>query len=369
MGNRELESAIVGLLEELVAVESIAQKPENLRRVVEISRRYLEGKPWKFWAYERNGKPSLICTTRDTKSPEIFFVGHLDVVDADPEQFQLRRNGDRLWGRGTADMKGACAVMLQLFRDLPEDKPPDVGLMLTTDEEVGSPDGVAYLLREEGWSAKFAVIPDGGGDFSLVLAEKGALHLRIRAEGRAAHGSQPWAGENALDRVLGLYRRLRESGLFPEEPCGDPEHWHPTLNLGRLQGGRKVNIVADRAEMELDIRFPEPWTVKKMRQKVQDFVQEDGLEMEILTTGEVVYTDPENPYVRRYVAAVRRVLQTEPAFRKEHGATDGRFFAEKGIPIVITGPEGGGIHGPEEWVSAGSLLRLYEVFRVFLGLS
>lgn len=370
LGGVEMEVSlkIADLLESLIRRQTVASRLDELKGVIDDAEAFFRGKGLHLRRYEVNGKPSLVVTFQETRHPEIMFAGHLDVVDAEPEQYEPRRENDRIWGRGALDMKGPTATMMQLFADLAEEgKRPDIGLMLTTDEEVGSPDGVGYLVLQEGWGAKFAVIPDGGQNFSLVVGEKGALHFRVKATGRAAHGSRVWDGENALDKLIRFYEKLRSAGGFPDEPCGDPEHWHPTLNLGVIHGGKKVNIVADEGVMELDMRFPEPWTSETALELVKNtMAQFPDLSLEVTTRGEVVYTPPDNPYLQRFVRIVTQTIGTEPAMTREHGATDGRFFAEKGIPIVILYPVGGGIHSREEWVSISSLGTLYRIFRAFL---
>jgi succinyl-diaminopimelate desuccinylase len=364
----EISEKIAVLLERLIRRETVASRLDELKGIIDDVEALFQGKGLYLSRYEVNGKHSLVVTFKKTKTPEVMFAGHLDVVDAEPEQYVPRRDGDRLWGRGALDMKGPTATMIQMFLDLAEEgKRPDIGLMLTTDEEVGSPDGVAHLILKEGWGAKFAVIPDGGEDFSLVTGEKGALHFRVRATGKAAHGSRTWEGDNALDKLIRFYQMLRAAGGFPDEPCNDPEHWHPTLNLGMIHGGKKVNIVPDEATMELDMRFPEPWTSESALAMVNGtMAQFSGLSLEVTTRGEVVYTPPDNPYLQKFTRVVTEVLGRSPVTTREHGATDGRFFAEKGIPIIILYPQGGGIHSRDEWVAVSSLATLYRIFRDFL---
>lgn len=354
------------VLIELIRFESIATKPEELKGIVDHVESLLSPAGLFKKRYERNGKHSIVFTFEDTKKPEVLFVGHLDVVDADKEDFEPRIEDDRIYGRGALDMKGPDSVMIVLFEELAQkgEKYP-IGLMLTTDEEVGSTDGVAYLLKEEGWSADFAIIPDGGHDFALVTESKGVLHAILKAKGKSAHGSQPWNGDNALEKLLNFYNDLKAE--FPHEPCGDPEHWHNTINLGRMKGGDSVNRVPDSAEMGIDIRFVSPWTVKKMREFVQRKLSlYEGIEMEVLSTGEVMYTSPDNRYLRLYKECSEKVLGREVTFAREHGATDGRYFSEKGIPVVITYPIGDNIHGKNEWVSLDSLEELYKIFKEFV---
>ncbi len=358
--------AVRELLKDLMRFKTVAQNPDQLKAIIDFVEDYLSGTGLKLRRYERNGKHSLIATFRDTKEPEIFFAGHLDVVDAPDEMFEPKEEGNIIRGRGAFDMKGPSAVLIELFKELAtEGKDYDLGLMLTTDEEVGSQDGVEYLLKEEGYSSKFAIIPDGGDNFRIINREKGALHFRVWAKGKAAHGSRVWDGVNAIDLIIDFYNDL--SLIFPAEPCGIPDHWHNTINIGKIQGGTKVNIVPDYCEAHIDIRFVEPWTVESMKKQVEaSLTKFPGLEYEVMSYGEAIYVPEDNPYLKDYREVATQVLGREVEFDKEHGATDGRFFAEKGIPVIITNAIGGGIHSPDEWVDVESLETLKKIFRAFV---
>jgi len=356
---------LLSLVMRLTEVPSVAQNQEDLVRVIAIADEFLPDGLVRY-RYERETRPSMVVSFVEGKHPETLFLAHLDVVDAKPEQFRPRLEGDRLYARGALDMKGPAAVLLTVFRDLyNEGKRPSAALMLTTDEEIGSANGVAYLVREEGWSADFVIIPDGGPGFTLVTKGKGAFHIRAESTGRSAHGSATWAGDNAIDKLIRFYEDLKKIFSVPE-PCGDEGHWHETLNLGVIKGGKKVNIVPDSAEAHFDIRFTEAWTVRKVEGVVAELAKKHGVRFEVESTGEPFNTPRDEPHLRAFARCMEEVLGRPPVYGHEHGATDGRFFSERGIPTVITYPEGGGIHGDEEWVSVSALTRLYHIIRKYL---
>jgi len=356
---------LVALTMKLAEVPSVSQNPGELKKVIEIADGFLPAGLVRHH-YEKETRPSMVVSFGEGKHPETLFLAHLDVVDAKPEQFKPRLDGDKLWGRGVLDMKGSAAVLLTLFRDLHnEGKKPSAALMLTTDEEIGSANGVAYLVRDEGWSADFVIIPDGGPNFTLVTKGKGAFHIRVESKGRSVHGSATWAGDNAIDRLIGFYDDLKKIFSVPE-PCGDEGHWHETLNLGVINGGKKVNIVPDQAEASFDIRFTEAWTVKRVEETIRALAARHGVSFEIESTGEPFNTPKDEPHLVVFARCMEEVLGHPPVYGHEHGATDGRFFSERGIPTVITYPEGWGIHGDEEWVSVSSLAKLYDILKKYL---
>lgn len=356
---------IRSMLEQLIRIPSTHENPDALKEVVDLVEGWFGSTPLLRKRYERNGKHSLYLSfTEDT--PRVLFAGHLDVVPAqDPSQFEPCVEGNRLYGRGALDMKGPCAAMIRLFLDLAqESSPPPVALLLTTDEEVGSEDGVAWLVREKGIGGEFVVVPDGGVNFRLIYEEKGALHLRVRARGKGGHGSTPWVGENAIDHLIRAYLALR--GWIATQETDDPEHWHPTLNLGKIEGGRKANVIPDEAWMDLDFRFPGPTRVEAFEQTVRGMLKDLGsYEVEVLTRAAPVKTDPEHPLFVRFRETVEEVLGRPAQLAREHGATDARYFAEKGMPVVILYPIGGNIHEAGEWVDLGSLDTLHRIFLKF----
>ena len=358
-----VKERIKNTLFELIKIKSVNGNFEELKRIVDLAEGYLKNATF-MQRWERNGKHSIYASFSDT--PKIVFVGHLDVVDAEERQFVPFMEGDKIYGRGALDMKGPDAVMLELARSFIEsDKKYPVAFLFTTDEEVGSEDGVAWLLAEDKIKAEFAVIPDGGENFNLVIAGKGVLHFKITCKGKSTHGSRVWEGENAIEKCIKIYETMKNSDLFPVEPCNIENHWHNTINLGRLVGGDSVNRVPDHAEMYIDTRFIKPFTVESFKNRLLSFVPSDAT-FEVISYGEPVETPQDNPYLLSMKESVKEVIGREPAFVKEHGATDARFFAEKGIHSVILYPEGGNIHGKDEWVSLDSLVKLYRIFERFV---
>ncbi len=359
-----MKESILEHLQNLIRMETTSKNPDELKRVIDYVCDVLDGMVIN--RYEHNGVPSAVFTFGKTKRPEVLFVGHLDVVPGSKEQFEPKIVGNKLYGRGALDMKGPDAVMIALFEKyLKEGENPSIGLMMTTDEEVGSKNGVQYLLQNEKWSAEFAVIPDGGMGFNIITEGKGVLHVKLIAEGKSTHGSTPWLGVNPIDKLIEIYNTLKSK--TQSEPCGDPAHWHDTLNLGFISGGDAPNRVPDRAEMSLDFRFTAPKTVDQVLNEIKKTVDKfDGVKLEVLASGGTVYTPPDNPYLQKFKAVSERILNREVKFSREHGATDGRFFTDAGIPVLVTYPIGDGIHGENEWVDINSLETLYRIFDGFV---
>lgn len=359
---------ITDILLKLLEFKTTSSNPEELRGIVDFIEDIFKNKGFYMERLEKNGKHSIYISFKKTYTPEILFVGHLDVVPADSEdQWIPKIEEDRVFARGAMDMKGTCAVLIKLFLDIREDRRHgNFAVLFTTDEETGSKDGVEYVMKEKGLTPRFTIIPDGGVDFTAVIEGKGVFHCELTAKGKSAHGSTPWMGENAVDKLIDIYIELRE-WVLKESEGKNGEHWHPTLNLGVINGGTAVNKIPDHASMQLDFRFPHPYTLSEIEDKVRKVVgRYDNVEYRPMSTGPAVYTSPENDYIKKFTEIYRRVLKKDIIFGKEHGATDGRFFSEKNIPVLTIYPLGAGVHSRDEWVSVSSLNTLLSLFKEFL---
>lgn len=350
-----MQNELLTIITDLVTIPSTKDNSDALHQVVSYVEDYFKGMKVVIRTYASQGKPSIVVLSQDTYSPTLFLNGHLDVVEADTSLFALTQDGDRITGRGVFDMKGYVAVMMLAFKRIVTENPDvSIGLMLTTDEEIGGTNGVEYLLEKEGYTCDVAYVPDGGNGFSVVTDEKGIIHLKLTATGTAAHGARPWLGVSATEKLVQIFSAIR-SGL--PNPVGE-EDWKRSLNLGKISGGVATNQVADHAEMFLDIRFPYPDTVDTIKAFVSDCIATfDGVSVEEIASGSVSHVDPDNAYLVKYLDVLKETVGGEVQCERACGASDGRFFAAKGIPVVMSRGAGGGQHAPDEWASVDGLVK------------
>lgn len=358
-----MKQEIIKLLQDLISITTTSEEPEKLESIVTLIDAYFSDVSLHTQQYEHNGKPSIVITTHETLHPKVMLNGHLDVVPGTEDMFKPRIEGEQLFGRGAFDMKGYVAMMMVVMKEFVSASNGDsVGLMLTTDEEVGGFNGVRYLLEDLGYSADVAYIPDGGENFSIVTDEKGVLHVKVTASGIAAHGSRPWLGDNAIDRLIGFYQDVRDD--FPHPTSEDD--WRHSLTLGQISGGDTVNKVADHAQMYLDFRLVHPETIASMTQKLESRADEYKVVLEVISTGDIAHTDKDNPFMQTYLEVMKNHGIEKTAFVKTAGASDGRFFSAKGIPVITTRGRGDGQHTDNEWVHIGDLEKQGEMLRDFL---
>ena len=337
------------LAERLISYETSTH--EGIQSAAGFVKGWLEARDVEVGGGIHNGRPFLTADVGARSGPTVVFHGHLDVVPAPPEQFSPRYEDDRLYGRGAYDMKGGLAGMMCAVRDLAAQSAVRVRFLCVADEELETDDTRASdRLIEEGLTADFAITGEPT-DLRIGVQAKGVLAMRIEVHGRAAHGSTPWLGDNAVLKALDVFRRI-ESLPFARESSDLFDR--PSINLGRIWGGDALNKVPDCCVIDVDVRYLPGQEPDGILAEVRELA--DTSVSVIFHRVPAVVEHP-NPYVTCLAEVVAGDAPPERISVGRHGASDVVSFLEAGIPAVEFGPAGGGHHGPEEWVSVASLER------------
>jgi succinyl-diaminopimelate desuccinylase len=357
--NQTLRDELIALTNDLIAIPSIADRPDQLQAVIDYAERYARAVPGALvQRAEEAGKPSLIVTLRDTRAPAVMLNAHLDVVPARPEQFMPVVRDGRIYGRGSQDMKGSGAVLLRLIKDLAAlPAPPDVGFMFVSDEEIGGEHGTGYLAQQ-GWSCGFFLAAEPT-DMQICYAQKGVLWIEATLPGKPAHGSRPWDGENAIaalrDGLVALERRY---------PTPDEAAWVTTAVPTILEGGSAHNRLPEKIVLTLDVRHIPEEAPEQIVAALRECFPGGQVQLR-LPPFPPLATDPADPAVRRLAASVEAATNQPARLYREHFASDARYYSDRRIPSVCFGPVGAGLHSDEEWVAIESLVELYQVLRHF----
>ena len=348
-----------------------------------------------------SGQPSLVTELEFGDGPVLILNGHMDVVPpGDRARWSwdpfsgLQRDGYVL-GRGASDMKGGLAsLMVALEHVASSDIHGLAGriiFMAVPDEETGGSNGTGFLL-DKGIVGDACLIAEPSGT-NPTIGQKGNLWLRLRTEGQPAHGSlSPLVGVNAIldmykgiQAIYSLYEKrwlippreqelinrsqaiLRAEGRdLPAEALG-----RVTVNVGKITGGEKVNIVADRCEAHFDLRVPIGVETSEVLREAVEQVNQVGLHNAFVkpysTPNEPNYTPPEHPFVRLVSKVIKAVTRKDPSPVLQWASSDARFFRYKGIPTVQYGPcELEGIHSYDERVSVDDLVQAARVYALLM---
>jgi succinyl-diaminopimelate desuccinylase len=336
------------LAERLISYDT--SRPDGLISAVGFVKGWLESRDVAVRDHTHAGLPVLRAEVGRGDGPKVILHGHVDVVPARPEQFSPRVEGDRLIGRGAYDMKGALAAMMCALHDLHEVDGTRVELVIVPDEESDAIDAHASdeLIASGELRGDFAITGEPT-DLHIGVQAKGVLMMRLEIAGRAAHGSTPWLGDNAVLKAVDVFRRI-ESMPFAREASELFDR--PSINLGRIDGGDAVNKVPDACTMAVDVRYlpgQDPGEILAGVRAMPD------VEVSRTFIRPPAIISRANPFVRALRDAVARSAEGEIMSVGRDGASDAVSFLEVGIPAVEFGPRGAGHHGPDEWVSISSL--------------
>ena len=293
--------------------------------------------------FEAN-RPSLVARLGRGQRPALCFAGHVDTVPlgeapwrCDP--FAGEIHGGRLYGRGASDMKSGLAAMVtaacRLAPRLAADG-QDLILVIVAGEETGCR-GSRHLAARPArlGRAGALVVGEPTGNYPLV-GHKGALWLSATFSGRAAHGSMPEAGDNAVYKAAAAVGRLQR---FDFPAASHPVLGAPTLNVGYFHGGLNINSVPDAAAIGIDIRTVPGIDHGRLTQRIGDCLGADA-KTTVLLDVDGIWTDPDHPWVQQVFATLAPFLGQRPEPRTVAYFTDGAPLraAYGGVPTIILGP-------------------------------
>ncbi|HYP47740.1 MAG TPA: M20/M25/M40 family metallo-hydrolase, partial [Thermoleophilaceae bacterium] len=306
---------------------------------------------------ETPGRPSVIVTARGSGGGRaLLLCGHIDTVSVEgmAEPHEPRVEGDRLHGRGAYDMKAGVAAALLACRELASaGLSGDVIVAAVADEEHASL-GVQEALRSV--SADFAVVTEPT-ELELVVAHKGFVWSEVEVSGRAAHGSRPHLG---IDAIVKSGPILSGIGAL-DEALG--ERTHPLLGRGSvhaslIEGGEELSSYPARCVVSLERRTLPGESAADVESELAGMLDrcrsadpELSAEARTLLVREPFEIAEDAEVVGALRGAASEALGTPPRIAGASYWADAAFIASAGIPTVMFGPGGEGAHAVEEWVS------------------
>jgi succinyl-diaminopimelate desuccinylase len=374
----KLEPDLLKLVQDLVRIPS-ENPPGDEQEVAHFLSRTLSDLGFKVDQYEVASKRvNVVATLRGTGGGRsVLFNGHTDVVPAGPrdlwkkDPFGGEFDGTRIWGRGTADMKGALGsiiIALKALVDCGIAFAGDVILHAVADEEANSL-GTKYMIEKKLAKADFAIVGEGSVANDSVYIRpsvRGISWLTLKTVGRAAHASNPAHGVNAILGMSEILLALKDLQLPHKVHKLLPE---PTISPGTvIRGGIKTNVIPPECYADVDIRTVPGMQRSDVLSAVTDVISRIEKETPGLTASitNVTWGDPaeipdDHELVQCAKRAVKQVAGYEPKFRGGYGTNDSRLLINDAkIPTLCGFGPGddahGNAHGPDENVSLASLL-------------
>lgn len=322
------------------------------------------------------GRTSVVATIGGKQEkPPICFTGHIDIVplgaakwSRDP--FSGETDGDRLYGRGSTDMKsGIAAFVVAAIKLAPRLKnSPGVVLVLTASEEVGC-EGAKYLAQEKLLDRAGAIVVAEPTANYPYIGHKGLIWVEIETKGKTAHASMPEQGDNAILKMGKVIDALEHFDW--KHQCGVDCHHvmgKPTMNIATVHGGLNTNSVPDSVKLTVDMRTVPGIDHVHLCRSIESLIGPLGTLRKIVETPPL-YSEPDE-WIESVFEVATPFIESKPTPQTIMFSTDGadlkRGYRESSggaVPTVIIGPGQPELaHQTDEWCSIARVDQSVEIF-------
>ncbi len=318
-------------------------------------------------AWHGDGEPSLV------------FVGHTDVVPPGNENrwrhppFAAVCEGDRLYGRGAADMKGAVAAQVAALGRFVKQHPEHrgrVALMLTSDEEGEAVDGIRRLMSAIAGRHRFdyAVVGEPSSNRRLGdtvrIGRRGSLHVRVTVMGKQGHVAYPHLADNPVFAAARFIAALDET-IWDR---GNTDFPPTSFQISQISAGTgATNVIPGRLHFQGNFRYSPESSPQSLQDRFAAVAAQCGVRLDARwqLSGEPFFSG--DRWWREQISrVVSRVTGCEPEMNTAGGTSDGRFLAPTGTQVVELGPVNATIHQVDEWVSQKDLRLLADLYAAIM---
>lgn len=354
-------------------------------------------------------KPNIVAHIKGASNKRIMWVGHLDVVQEGDlgtwtyPPYSGAIQGNLIWGRGSSDMKGGCAAAMVAAKTLAEleEVPHNIDFWFTSDEEIGSAAGARWLAETQKFKGDVCIIGDASQkpDFpGIDIGCKGGMSTKLVARGKTAHGSRPYLGDNAIDKLMEVVPHVKKIAEYKLELPQELEPLiqssityllkdeefkpnqvealkkifnYPSVSLTILNGGIRGNVVPDHAEAQFDIRLTPGCKPMKVRERILELVNEANVPevMPDVRVSETAgyYESTSLPFVNQLSETVNVAAGKKPVLKILLAGTDAMSVKRYlGIPCLGFGSSiEGQAHAPNEHASIEMIELCSKVYALF----
>ena len=365
----------VQILKDLIAINSVnGNELEVAQYLLKLLKKYgIESKIDEFGDQRAN----LVAEVGNKASQKILGItGHMDTVAVNEKEWQYPPFmatiiGDKLYGRGSSDMKSGLAAQIISLIELKEaEQLPQNGkirLIITAGEEYGTPG--ADRLQDQNIAQDLSALlvgePTGG---NIIFAHSGSMNYEVISEGRAFHSSKP---ENGINAIQGLVEFInREKNLFNDVEK-DPYLGELKHSITIIEGGNQINIIPDKASLKGNIRptaiFPNQKVIERLQTLVNEINQNSDykLTLNVFQSFQPIATKPENDFVQLALRAAKNNFK-DSKLDIINGATDASVFTLRrpDLPVVVLGPDKWNqAHKTNEYTTLSSYLATIKTYK------
>jgi succinyl-diaminopimelate desuccinylase len=323
-----------------------------------------------------NNRANVIGRLKGTGEREtLLFNGHLDTVPSGDiewkhEPYIGHIEDGKIYGRGTADMKGGLAAMLVAVKAIKESGAELKGDFLytaTAGEETDSI-GAVKFVNDGGLDEVGAIIIGEPSSGKINIAEKGAFWVEITTYGKTAHGAFPNEGINAVVHMNAFISEILSYRFKYEE---NPVVGHPTMNISTIKGGVKTNVVPDRCSITIDMRTVPGMNhneiikdFERLILKLSEEIEGFKADIRILNNRAAVETKRTHPFIKLAQGTFKEVFGVDTEPQGVNFYTDASIFLPaKSVPCIFFGPgESSMAHQPNEYITVESFRQTVQYY-------
>ncbi len=320
------------------------------------------------------GRPNVVARVGADDGPTLVFCGHIDTVSATGMEiapFEPRLENDRLYGRGSYDMKGGVAAAMAAAASLADaDLVGRLVVALVVDEEHSSIGADHFVAHYPGADGCIITEPTEG---RLILTHKGFVWSEILARGVAAHGSRWDLGVSAIGKMGRIISELERFDRQELRKRQHPDLGPASLHCALIEGGSGISTYAPECRLQVERRTLPGESLQQVSEELERAIRSAGEDASVNTFFHrtPLVCDPQADVARSLRVAATEVTGAQPVETGVSYWTDAAIFDAAGIPSLNYGPGGAGAHGAVEWVDVDSVVTcarvLAETARRFLG--
>ena len=361
---------VINLLSDLVKIPSVCGQEETIAHFIAD---WLEKNKLRVEMMDvKPSRPNVVATLEgEEPGPNILLNGHMDTVETgrgwlrDPFGAQVEE--ERMYGRGSIDMKSGLSCILWAAAVLRQEGLPKRGRLVLTavvDEEAIARGTYALVKQNVTKDIDFAMIPEPT-DLKIVTGHRGRAVFDVQINGKPAHSSRPQDGVNAIEKA-GILLTALPKIRGPRHP----RMGEPTINTLKIEGGQEeVMLVPDRCRLLIDRCLVPGYTTKDALQDFTQLIAEVGIDAKAkLPTRETPFCEPfeisdNNPHLKLIREVADEVLGKTVDLSFHDWPCDSCILVSEGkIPTMELGPLGYGLHQADEYVQLESVKKVAEVY-------
>lgn len=330
------------------------------------------------------GKPRYILVARIGEgSKTLQFNGHYDVVSPGEgwkitNPFTPKKIDNKIYGRGSSDMKGGIASFIAAMAYLASRE--KLGIVveasIVPDEEIGGITGTGYLVNELGSRPDWVVIAEPSGINNIWIGHKGLIWCYVKTYGKQVHGSTPWLGDNAFEKMIYVAKyfvekyipslRKKKSSYEYDMVGGE----YPTATLGgRVIAPGNINIVPGVSGFSIDRRLIVEEKTDEVERELREFLSkacdELGFKADLVIVEKMdpALTSPDTCLVKTLISVVKNNTGFEPRKTVCVGGLDMRYYTRIGIETVTYGPGEPGVpHKSDEYIEVDKMYKIIDIY-------